>query len=163
MGCLWRSGLLRRLVAGTDVRARPGSIGPHAPIYRYWSSDPVWGVRHLPAHPRLLGCSSPVARLGGDRAFPASLHFLWQFAVTGDPTLNPYTLWWPYDKIGFGPGVGVLPQGHTLRIAWINTRFSLWVGSRDLFGWARYSWIFLPFGLWAARGMARCCLRGALS
>ncbi len=79
--------------------------------------------------------------------FLGSLIFLWQYAVTGDPLLNPYTLWWPYDKIGFGPGHGHDPAGHTLYQAWINTKYSLYVGYRDLFGWGKYSWIFLPFGL----------------
>lgn len=77
----------------------------------------------------------------------SSLHFLWQYAVTGDPLLNPYTLWWPYDKIGFGPGHGHSETGHTLYQAWINTRYSVYVGRYDLFGWLNYSWIFLPFGL----------------
>ncbi len=77
------------------------------------------------------------------------LLFVWQYAVTGSATLNPYTLWWSYDKIGFGPGHGHLPGGHTLNQAWINTRFNVEVGERDLFGWAKYSWIFLPFGLLA--------------
>jgi hypothetical protein len=76
----------------------------------------------------------------------ASLLFVWQWAVTGDPLFNPYTLWWKYDKLGFGPGVGRLEGGHTLRQAWINTKFSLWVGWHDTFGWWRFSWIFLPFG-----------------
>jgi hypothetical protein len=78
-----------------------------------------------------------------------SLHFVWQYAVTGDPLLNPYTLWWPYDKVGFGPGVGRTEEGHNLRLAWINTRYSLQSGERDLFGWGRYSWILLPFGILA--------------
>jgi len=78
-----------------------------------------------------------------------SLHFIWQYAVTGDPLLNPYTLWWEYDKVGFGPGVGRIEGGHTLDQAWINTKFSLFVGRFDLFGWGSYSWIFLPFGLLA--------------
>ena len=64
------------------------------------------------------------------------LLFVWQYAVTGDPALNPYTLWWSYDKIGFGPGHGHLPGGHTLDQAWINTRFNIYVGKLDLFGWA---------------------------
>ena len=79
----------------------------------------------------------------------AALTLLWQYAVTGNSLLNPYTLWWSYDKIGFGPGVGRAEGGHTLRLARLNTRFSLQVGYRDLFGWAMFSWIFLPVGLLA--------------
>ncbi|MFN2176825.1 MAG: ArnT family glycosyltransferase [Anaerolineales bacterium] len=78
------------------------------------------------------------------------LHFAWQFYLTGDPFLNPYTLWWEYDRIGFGPGHGRRPEGHTLRQAWINTRNSLRVGNQDLFGWLGFSWIFIPFGLFAS-------------
>lgn len=81
----------------------------------------------------------------------AGLYFLWQYSLTGDALLNPYTLWWPYDKVGFGPGFGRGPNGHTLDMAWINTRHSLEAGSYDLFGWGGYSWVFLPFGLWANR------------
>ena len=78
-----------------------------------------------------------------------SLHWVWQYAVTGDPFFNPYTLWWPYDRIGFGPGAGRNPEGHNLYQAWINTRHSLYIGYFDLFGWGQYSWIFLPLGLLA--------------
>jgi 4-amino-4-deoxy-L-arabinose transferase-like glycosyltransferase len=81
----------------------------------------------------------------------SGLHLLWQYAVTGDPTLNPYTLWWEYDKIGFGPGVGVTESGHSLKYAYENLKFSLNAGYSDLFGWFRLSWLFLPFGLWSLR------------
>ncbi len=94
-----------------------------------------------PTRRRVIAIGAAVLALG-------SLHFAWQFAVTGDPRLNPYTLWWPYDKVGFGPGHGH-GAGHTLRQAWINTRFSLSVGSADLFGWYKYSWVLMPFGVWA--------------
>jgi hypothetical protein len=80
-----------------------------------------------------------------------SLYLLWQYAVTGDPLLNPYTLWWAYDKIGFGQGFGVTQQGHNLKLAWHNLKFSLNAGYSDLFGWLKFSWIFLPPGLWAIR------------
>jgi hypothetical protein len=79
----------------------------------------------------------------------AGLHFLWQYAVTGDPKLNPYTLWWEYDKIGFGPGVGRTESGHTLRQARINTKYSLWVGWNDMFGWGEYTWVILAVGVLA--------------
>lgn len=81
----------------------------------------------------------------------AALLPLWQAALTGDPWLNPYTLWWPYDRLGFGPGIGVAASGHNLYWAWRNTLFSLRAGLHDLFGWPYFSWIFLPFGVWALR------------
>ncbi|MGD8760298.1 MAG: hypothetical protein PVJ07_08610, partial [Anaerolineales bacterium] len=81
----------------------------------------------------------------------ASLLPLWHAAVTGDPWLNPYTLWWSYDKVGFGPGVGRNEGGHSLSIALINTHANLRAGVHDLFGWTHLSWLFLPFGMWALR------------
>jgi hypothetical protein len=76
----------------------------------------------------------------------AALELVWQAAVTGSPWLNPYSLWWPYDRIGFGPGVGLNPGGHNLFYAYVNAKFSLWVGNSDLFGWPYLSGIFLPLG-----------------
>lgn len=87
--------------------------------------------------------------VGGVALGIGAITLLWQYAVTGNPLQNPYTLWWPYDKIGFGPGIGRVEQGHNLRLAEINTRHSLRAGYSDLFGWVRYSWIFLPVGLLA--------------
>jgi hypothetical protein len=81
----------------------------------------------------------------------ASLLFVWQFALAGDPTRNLYTLWWDYDRIGFGTEIGTLAGGHNLKQAWVNTRFSLRAGLHDFFGWPYLSWLFLPFGLWALR------------
>lgn len=102
----------------------------------------------------LLLRSNPITRrmlilLGLTTLAMTTLHFVWQYAVTGDPLLNPYTLWWEYDRIGFGPGVGRIPGGHTLYQAWVNTRFNIYVGRYDLFGWLNHSWIFLPLGLLA--------------
>jgi hypothetical protein len=76
----------------------------------------------------------------------------WNAALTGDPLLNPYTLWWEYDRIGFGPGVGVTETGHNLTLAMWNIWWSLRSGIHDLFGWPYLSWIFLPFGLMALKG-----------
>ncbi|HUS83618.1 MAG TPA: hypothetical protein VMX56_00615, partial [Anaerolineales bacterium] len=80
-----------------------------------------------------------------------SLLFLWQWALSGDPWMNLYTLWWPYDRLGFGPGIGVTESGHNLYWAIYNTRFSLAAGIHDLFGWPWLSWILLPLGLLALR------------
>ncbi len=90
------------------------------------------------------------------------LYFLWQYSLTGNTFLNPYTLWWPYDKVGFGPGHGRGAAGHTLQLMLDNTRNSLNSGSYDLFGWGSFSWIFLPFGLWAVRRNPKGLLLGSV-
>ena len=92
---------------------------------------------------------------GAGAALGLGLFLLWQAALTGSPWQSPYTLWWPYDKPGFGPGHGPLPQGHSWAQGWVNTRFSLTVAASDVLGWLRASWLLLPAGLWAARGRPR--------
>lgn len=92
---------------------------------------------------------------GGIGLLVGLLHLAWQAVATGNPFLNPYELWWPYDRVGFGPGHGVLEYGHTLRQAWRNTMLGVYVGRFDLFGWAGFSWLLLPFGLWAVRRNGR--------
>ena len=76
---------------------------------------------------------------------------VWEFAVTGNPFTDPYTLWWSFDRIGFGPGIGLEPGGHTLSNGIQNARVMVSDLNKDLFGWAGLSWLFLPFGLWANR------------
>ena len=108
----------------------------------------AWMLVRRPGHrSRLLAIA-----LGG--ATLAALLPLWQYALTGDPLRNPYTLWWSYDRLGFGPGHGPVEGGHSLWLAYINTRHSLKVGLHDLFGWPFLSWLFLPFGWWALRRKA---------
>ncbi len=114
----------------------------------------------LPRHRRHFG--TDLAAIGLLAAALALILPLWQWALTGDPWLNPYTLWWPYDRLGFGPGVGPLDVGHTLRQGWINTRQSLAAWQHDLFGWPFLSWLFLPLGLWALRRRADAWLAPAI-
>ena len=80
-----------------------------------------------------------------------ALLLVWQFAVTGSLWLNPYTLWWKYDNVGFGAEIGRFPGGHNLQHAWINLKSSLKLVIHDLFGWGKISWLFLPIGIWAIR------------
>jgi 4-amino-4-deoxy-L-arabinose transferase-like glycosyltransferase len=77
----------------------------------------------------------------------AALLPAYQWAVTGDPWLNPYVLWWPYDRIGFGPGIGAMPGGHSPRFAWINLKQDLSRAATDLLGWPALSWVPLVLGL----------------
>jgi hypothetical protein len=90
-----------------------------------------------------------VLTIGLLAALIAALVPVWQLAVTGDPLLNPYTLWWKYDKVGFGEGFGRQAGGHSLHWAWVNLKVSFEAGWSDFFGWTGISWLFLPFGLLA--------------
>ncbi len=89
--------------------------------------------------------------VAGIASILSAVLLLWQAALTGDPFLNPYTLWWDYDRVGFGAGIGVSASGHNLRWAYKNMKFSLRAGRHDLFGWPFLSWLFLPFGMYAHR------------
>ncbi len=77
----------------------------------------------------------------------ASLLLVWQWALGGSLFRNLYTLWWPYDRLGFGADIGVTESGHNLYWALQNTLFNLSAGIHDLFGWPYLSWLFIPFGL----------------
>ena len=77
--------------------------------------------------------------------------FLWQYATTGDPLQNLYELWWKFDKVGFGPGYGRNPGGHTLFKAFAHIIASLRILNIDLFGWRIVSLLFIPFGVWSLK------------
>jgi hypothetical protein len=83
--------------------------------------------------------------------FCVGLYILWQYYVTGDPFTNPYTLWWPYDTIGFGPGHGRQEGGYMPDDIWLATRPGLLSLVDDTYGWVKLSWVFLPFGVIALR------------
>ena len=87
---------------------------------------------------------------------------LWQAALTGSPWINPYTLWWSWDRIGFGPGTGFRPGGHTLLAGLNDMIFMLGAGASDLFGWPWLSYLFVPFGLLAIRRSRPAQLLGAV-
>jgi hypothetical protein len=150
----WRYSILAGLALGGLILTRPFTalavalpFGTHG-VYLLIRSDTRTRLRLL-----------LIALIG---VFFVGVYLLWQYSLTGDALLNPYTLWWPYDQVGFGPGYGRGAAGHTLEMAWINTRYSLDIGRNDLFGWASFSWIFLPFGLWSARRNTKGLLIGSV-
>lgn len=138
------------LALGILILTRPlTAVGVSLPFLFHGLFILLKGSRKIRINILIIGVSS---------FFFVLVYLLWQFSLTGNPFLNPYTLWWPYDTIGFGPGIGRQTGGYNLHHAWINTKFSLIAGSADLFGWYRYSWLFLPFGLIAIRKNARALL-----
>jgi 4-amino-4-deoxy-L-arabinose transferase-like glycosyltransferase len=76
------------------------------------------------------------------------LQLVFNLAVTGSPLTNTYRLWWPYDTVGFGLGVG--RAGHTLDKGWRNLKLDLAELPGGLFGWPtpfRVPLTFLPIAL----------------
>jgi len=60
---------------------------------------------------------------------------LYNAALTGSPLTNTYALWWSMDRLGFGPGIGVTPGGHSLYTAIVNFRLDFPDFGRMLSGW----------------------------
>lgn len=63
-------------------------------------------------------------------------------ATTGDPLLFAYELYWPYDRIGFGEGIGI--DGlHTWALGGLNTALNVEALGQYLFGWPK-GWSLAP-------------------
>ncbi len=60
---------------------------------------------------------------------------LYNAALTGSPLVSTYELWWPMDRIGFGPGIGPSPSGHNLYLAIVNFRLDFSTFGQMLSGW----------------------------
>lgn len=78
-----------------------------------------------------------VALVGGAFGLAALLP-LYQLALTGNPLQDLYTLWWPFDRPGIGPGVGAVGE-HTLALGLQYVGINTEALGTLLFGW--------PFGL----------------
>jgi hypothetical protein len=90
----------------------------------------------------------------GIGAAPLVALLLWfQWATTGQPFSSPQTLWWDFDRIGFGSGIGA--EGfHDLASGLHDTWDRLTELQRHLFGWPFYLTLapaMVPFILGRAR------------
>ena len=54
--------------------------------------------------------------------------------TTGNPLRSAYELYWPYDRVGFGPGIGSNGE-HTMAAAVLDTGFNMDALATYLFGW----------------------------
>ncbi len=61
---------------------------------------------------------------------------------TGDPLLPPYVLFWPYDRLGFGPGTGPLPGGNTVWLGLSGSFAAIGHLATHLLGWPTLSLSF---------------------
>ena len=62
---------------------------------------------------------------------------------TGDPLQSPYVLFWPYDRIGFGPGHGTLPGGNTVWVGLSEAVVNVGHLANHLHGWPALSLTFV--------------------
>lgn len=161
-------GLFAGLMLGLLFVNRPlTSVGVAAPFVIYSVLRLLWVlVRDWRALWRTL---APLLALGVVALLLAPAVPLYRYATVGDPTLNPYTLVWDYDRVGFGEGYGRF--GHTLDKGIRHAREDLSLTASDLFGWQPggltfeqrehlligtrdypgrgYSWVLLPLGILA--------------
>jgi hypothetical protein len=109
----------------------------------------------------------PLVALAGVALLISAAIPLFNYAATGNPRTNLYTLVWEYDQVGFGYGYG--RHVHSLEKGFRHVRFDLSLTAADMFGWQLgaitaelqehlrseddywpvigISWILLPVGL----------------
>jgi 4-amino-4-deoxy-L-arabinose transferase-like glycosyltransferase len=75
---------------------------------------------------------------------------LYNTLTAGSPSANLYRLWWEYDRVGFGPGVGRSPAGHRLPTALGNARDDLALLQEVLLGWRPVAGLPLAYAPLAA-------------
>ncbi|MDM8528489.1 hypothetical protein QUF58_09800 [Anaerolineales bacterium HSG24] len=143
----WRiilQSMLTGIMLGLVFITRPfAALGVGIPIAMFWLI--LVGRGELPWL-SLMACF-----VGG--LLTSALLPLYWWAITGDPTFNPYLLVWPYDRIGFGADIG--PYGFGLAESILSTRLKITALASGLFGWPGWSnLIFMPIPFlarWANR------------
>jgi 4-amino-4-deoxy-L-arabinose transferase-like glycosyltransferase len=106
--------------------------------------------------------------LAGGAAIPCIILLLYNWAQTGNPLVTPYSLWWKFDHLGFGPMTGI--SGFTPAQGFWNTSLNLEFLLIHLFGWPFYLTLALaaiPFLLGRATrwdaifGLSAVCVMAA--
>lgn len=129
-------GLASGLAIGWVLATRPlTAVALAIPIALHALARFMESFNVRPVRQSVVRVAVPLVALGIGTLPPAALWPAFNYAVTGSPGTNLYTLLWDYDVIGFGPGHGLMPGGHTLEYGWRNARSDLLIWLRDLYGW----------------------------
>ena len=137
-------------------------------LWAFWRSTTDWRLRWPWIAGLMLGCAFLIRPFTAIAlAVPAGLYRLWRLLTardwkplwltllgfaplalllpltnavwTGDPLISPYTLFWPYDRVGFGPGHGLLEQGNTVWLGLGSAVISVGHLATHLLGWPALS------------------------
>jgi 4-amino-4-deoxy-L-arabinose transferase-like glycosyltransferase len=138
--------LVAGIALGAAALARPLTALAYAVPFALWA---IWRLVRRQTQLRnwiLIACVAGAI---------AALLPLYQWQVTGDLWVNLYATWWSYDAIGFGPGHGPLPEGHSLVSALHNIHLDLLSLLTDLHGWPNLSWLLFVPGLLLAPRIKR--------
>ncbi|MCC7104030.1 MAG: glycosyltransferase family 39 protein, partial [Chloroflexi bacterium] len=98
--------------------------------------------------------------LGLGFSWPVIAVLAYNRALTGSPFVNPFELWWSFDRLGFGSDVG-LHNGHDLGRGLSNVYVNLDQLQDLMYGWPRYltlAFVALPFVTGRVRSGDWLCL-----
>jgi len=150
---LFTLGLLRRSRAQPALDVLSGAALGMAWLVRPYTalllSIPVFGFLLLSARSRRQAALRRAVWASAGAVLVGAALPLYNQALTGEFRLELYSLYWPYDRLGFGPDIG--PQGFGPAKALSDTGKSLLQLAHDLHGWPYLSLGLPLLGLWAAR------------
>ncbi len=138
-----RAALAAGALAGFVFLARPatalGVLAPFA-LYALWLGQRGRG--------RDLMLPLALGALPGLLTLP-----LYNAVLTGQLRLSLYDLWWPFDRYGFGEGIGTLGR-HTPAMGWYYVQLNLEQVAPTLLGWPLSGYaafvLFVVEALWVA-------------
>lgn len=132
-----RWGVVAGLALGLVVATRPlTAIGISIPLIVWSAIRVLRSLRKNAASSRFehfWQTLKPLLALAVVTLIVSSAIPIYNYAATGDPTLNLYTLVWDYDRVGFGDCCG--RHGHTVEKGIRQVRFDLSLMAADLYGW----------------------------
>ncbi|RIK42318.1 MAG: hypothetical protein DCC58_11160 [Chloroflexi bacterium] len=100
------------------------AVGVAVPFAAWALVDMLRERRRVPSYLAMAGCFLPFV----------ALLLLYNNLTTGNPFKSAYELWWPFDKIGFGAGIGITGH-HDVAQGLRFTRMNVEMIADYLYGW----------------------------
>ncbi|MDI3340260.1 MAG: hypothetical protein QJR03_06975 [Sphaerobacter sp.] len=141
VGLIWATALLLLFARARAGGALLPAVAAGAAVGMLFLARPLTAVGIGLPYALVAAADLAAGPVGRRRALALAAGFLpfvalllaYNAYTTGSPVRFGYELWWPFDRIGFGPDVG--PHGHDLAAGLRNTGYNLDALRRLLFGW----------------------------